>query len=469
VDYRLPKTKDYGVNLCEGCFDKQRQIDRLKEEVQQLRLKVCANQRKSAVGFFGLSTPSSQIPVKQNSLAENQAKSGGATKGHRGVGRQVFSKDEADERRIAKVEAVTCAGCACGLRRQSSNERGIYELERERIKKIYYELERKICPKCRQIVSGRVENAFARVALSNELVVEVAEQHYVLGRTLGQIAERFGINYSTLADSLKRVGKLLEPSLERLKTDYRASPMRHADETGWRTDGGNGYSWYFGSHNVSLHLFRDTRSASVVREVLGTAELGGVLVVDRYGGYNRVPCEIQYCYAHLLREMKDLEQEFENNVEIKSYTSQMKLHLSDAMQLRKRGLTETQYQAEAATIKSKIFELSDRQASHPAVRKWQDFFVEKSERLYQWCQNSQIPAENNYAEREIRKVVIARKMSYGSQSAEGAKTRETWTSILQTLKKREENPRDKLVEALNKLSQIKDLDIAEELFGSPKP
>ncbi len=167
--------------------------------------------------------------------------------------------------------------------------------------------------------------------------------------------------------------------------------------------------------------------------------------------------------------MKDLEQEFENNAEIKSYTCQMKLHLTDAMQLRKRGLTQSEYQTEAATIKSKILELSDRQARHPAVRKWQDFFVEKAARLYQWCQSASIPAENNYAEREIRKVVIARKMSYGSQSAEGAKTRETWTSILQTLKKREANPRDKLVNALNKSSQTKDLDITAELFGSPKP
>jgi len=153
---------------------------------------------------------------------------------------------------------------------------------------------------------------------------------------------------------------------------------------------------------------------------------------------------------------------------IKSYTSQMNLHLSDAMQLRKRGFTEVEYQTGAATIKAKILELSDRQASHPAVRKWQDFFVEKSARLYQWCQNASIPAENNYAEREIRKVVIARKMSYGSQSTEGAKTRETWTSILQTLKKREENPRGKLVKAFNKLSQTKDLDITAELFGSLK-
>lgn len=150
------KTKDYGVNLCEGYFAKQREIDRLKDEVQQLRLKVYANQRKSAAGFFWLSTPSSHIPVKANSLAENQAKKGGAQSGHRGVGRQVFSKDEADERRIARIDAATCESCACGLNRLSSNERGVYELERERIKKIYYEIERKVCPKCRRTVSERL-------------------------------------------------------------------------------------------------------------------------------------------------------------------------------------------------------------------------------------------------------------------------------------------------------------------------
>jgi glutamate synthase domain-containing protein 2 len=267
---------------------------------------------------------------------------------------------------------------------------------------------------------------------------------------------------------LKRVGKLLEPSLEKLKTKYRAAPIRHADETGWRTDGGNGWSWYFGSKEVSLHLFRETRSASVVREVFGTERLKGVLVVDRYAGYNRVGCEIQYCYAHLLREMKDLEQEFETNEEVRNYTRQMKLHLTDAMQLRKRGLSEAEYLQQATAVKLKILELSDRQTKHPAVRKWQDFYVEKAARLYQWTTSPQIPAENNYAEREIRKVVIARKMSYGSQSQEGAKTRETWTSILQTLKKREANPRDKLVSALNKLSSDKDLDITEELFDNPK-
>lgn len=469
MSYEPPKNTDYGVNLCEGCLEKQRLIDRQFEEIQQLKQKLKVNQRKSAQGFFGSSTPSSQIPVKPNSLAENQAKKGGAKLGHRGVGRQVFSALEADQRRVAGVEEAICQTCQCGLSRLSSNERAVYEVERERVRRVYYEIERKVCRRCRRIVSGRVENAFARVALSNELVVEVAEQHYVLGRTLGQIAERFSINYATLAESLKRLGKMLEPTLERLTKEYRNSLVRHADETTWRTDGGNGYSWYFGSADVSLHLFRETRAMSVVKEVLGTAQLAGVLVVDRYGGYNRVPCQIQYCYAHLLREQKDLENEFETNEEVKNYAQAMKLHLTDAMQLRKRGLSEAEYLRQAQEIKTKILELSQRQATHPAVRRWQDFFVEKEKRLYQWCESSLIPAENNYAEREIRKIVIARKMSYGSQSEEGAKTREIWTSILQSLKKREANGRDKLVTALNKLSQNENLDIAEELFGRPKP
>lgn len=468
MSYQEPKAKDYAVNSCDGCLHRQRIIDRQLEEIQRLKQKLNANRRKSAKGFFGSSTPSSQIPVKPDSLAENQAKKGGALIGHRGVGRQVFSRLEADEVRVAAVAEETCQTCQCRLSWHSSNERAIYDIERERVRKIYYEIKRKACPRCRKIVVGRLANALPRALLSNQLVVEVAEQHYVLGRTLGQIADRLSINYSTLSESLKRIGKNLEPSLERLKSDYRRAAVRHADETGWRTDGASGYSWYFGSQEVSLHLFRETRSASVVKEVFGSEQLSGVLVVDRYNGYNRVPCQIQYCYAHLLREMKDLAAEFETDQEVRNYTEMMKLHLTDAMQLRQRGLGEAEYQRQAQQIKKQILQLSQRQARHLAIRKWQDFFVEKERRLYQWCVSSEIPAENNYAEREIRKTVIARKMSYGSQSESGAKTREIWTSILQTLKKREANPRDKLVSVLNELSRNENVDISGELFGSPE-
>lgn len=182
-------------------------------------------------------------------------------------------------------------------------------------------------------------------------------------------------------------------------------------------------------------------------------------MVDQYAGYNRVGSRIQYCYAHLLRKQEDLAGEYPRHREIRNYTTQMIKLLVQAMKLRKAGLSEKQYQVEAKKIKAKIRKLSQRQAKHPAVRGWQDFYVEKAERLYQWCESAEIPAENNYAEREIRKIVIARKNSYGSQSDEGAETREIWTSVLASLKKREANPKEKLIEGLNKLSADENFDL----------
>jgi transposase len=469
VNYQTEKSKDYGVNLCEGCLEKQREVDRLKEEVQRLKQELRRGKRKQEQGFFGSSTSSAQVPVKAKALAENQAKKGGAKVGHPGHGRQVCQREEADEIRVAKVVEEKCQECQCQLQGQSSNGRVLYDLQREEVKKVYYEIERKRCPKCRKIVAGKVAEAMPHAKLTNELVVEVAEQHYVLGRTLGQLSERFAINYSTLAEALKRVGNLLEPCLEKLKAEYRQAAVRHADETGWRTDGGNGYSWYFGSSAVSLYLFRTTRSNKVPLEVLGKERLSGVLVVDRYAGYNQVPCEIQYCYAHLLREMKDLAAEFESSLEVKNYTQAMQLCLTDAMQLRQRNLSEADYRAAAEKIKAEILRHSAQPATHLGVQKWQNFFVEKAPRLYQWCESPEIPAENNYAEREIRKVVIARKLSYGSQSTAGAKTREIWTSVLQSLRKRVPHPRAHLLTTLHQLNHDSSFDLASQLFAPLSP
>ena len=86
--------------------------------------------------------------------------------------------------------------------------------------------------------------------------------------------------------------------------------VKHADETGWRTDGHNGYAWLFCTKTISIFRFRQTRSGQVALQVLGAKRLRGVLVVDRYHGYNRAFCAIQYCYAHMLRNVQDLEKEF---------------------------------------------------------------------------------------------------------------------------------------------------------------
>ena len=217
---------------------------------------------------------------------------------------------------------------------------------------------------------------------------------------------------------------------------YRSAAVKHADETGWRTDGQNGYSWLFCASDISIYRFRSSRSASVAKEIFGDKPLPGVLVVDRYNGYNKMPSKIQYCYAHLLRTVKDLEKDFPENAEIKSFVEALAPQLANAISLRTLDITDKQFKKQAAKIKDAIIEITHRQAKHPAIWKIQDIFREKADRLYHWADDRTVPADNNLAERELRPLVIARKISFGSQSIAGAATRETLMTVLHTLKKK---------------------------------
>src|ERR1051325_3190310 len=95
--YQEPKSRSVGANCCQGCLDKQREIDRIKEEIQRLRIQLSKQKRKDKAGFFGSSTPSSQRPLKANSKDEASAKRGGAKAGHKGTGRKKHSQAEIDE------------------------------------------------------------------------------------------------------------------------------------------------------------------------------------------------------------------------------------------------------------------------------------------------------------------------------------------------------------------------------------
>ncbi len=120
----------------------------------------------------------------------------------------------------------------------------------------------------------------------NQLLVHVATQHFLFGQTLGRIEQQTGVPASSLWAVMHALALRLDPVVEGLLRQYRASPVKHADETGWRTDGQNGYAWIFATPTLSLFRFRQTRSAAVVREVFGERRPAGSLVVDRYAAYN---------------------------------------------------------------------------------------------------------------------------------------------------------------------------------------
>jgi transposase len=455
------------LNKCSECFEKQQKIDKLVEENQRLKAKLGREERKASEGFFGSQTPSSKIPLKKVSLEENQKKRGGGKPGHKGHGRRKITNEEADH--IREIEVPN--GCCCphchgtDLRDVESEERSVIESVPVKAEKIIYRLKGKLCLHCHKIVRAKAPSVMPKSLYGNQLATHVAVMHYLHGTPLGRLEEQLQIPYSAMVEILHRLGRVFSGVVPKLIDEYRKSPAKHADETGWRTDGGNGYAWLFATERLSIFQFRDTRSGSVPAAILGQKRLPGVLVVDRYQGYNKAPCAIQYCYAHLLRHLEDLEKEHPEREEIRIFVATVAPMLSLAMNLRNQPISDDEFYERAKTLAKQIQDVMREPAVDLGIRAYQDIFRDRRERLYHWAKDRRVPADNNLAERDLRPTVIARKVSFGSQSENGAKTRGILMSILVSLKKRyPEDYSERFKMSLDQISAQPDLDCYRALF-----
>ena len=187
-------------------------------------------------------------------------------------------------------------------------------------------------------------------------------------------------------------------------------------------------------------------------------------MVDRYHAYNKAPCLLQYCYAHLLRTVQDLEKEFPENQEVRNFVNILAALLASAMNLRSLPISDAQFYKRAKGVKSQIQKAVHGAAQHLAIRRIQEIFHENEQRLYRWADDRQIPADNNLAERDLRPSVIARKVSFGSQSKAGANTRSILMTLLHTLKKQHSDPCSTLKTALDQLAKNPTLDPFALLF-----
>lgn len=451
------------TNNCPICLHKQRRIDELEEENRRLREKLGVQRRREEEGFFGSSTPSSRKPVKPN-IEHKDRKLRGAKPGHKGSGRTSHDEDSADRVVDVAPERETCPDCGGPLEKKGWAERSVIDVPQQRSEKIMYRLAKRYCPHCSRTFSPRAPGVLPKSLYGNQLIAEAVEMHYLHGVPMGRISEHFGISASVLVDLFRRCADLFGSVPDRLIQEYRKALVKHADETPWRTDGKNGYVWLFATPDLSIFQFGKSRSSKVPQAVFGKDPLPGKLVVDRYAGYNKVPCEIQYCYAHLLREVQDLEKEFPGEAEISSFVSVVAPQLSLAMKLRGQPISDDEFYRRAADLRDEIKAAMGSPANHLAIRRIQDIFRENADRLFHWANDRSVPADNNLAERDLRPSVIARKVSFGSVTDAGAKTRSVLTTVAGTKKKRGGEVADAVKDALDVLARNPEADPYEILF-----
>ena len=142
---------------------------------------------------------------------------------------------------------------------------------------------------------------------------------------------------------------------------------------------------------------------------------------------------MQLCWAHILEDTKQLAEEF--GAEGRGVHKKLKEVYALAKGLNHKGTSEMVEQ-----LMAEVFQLTLRHYTHRTVKRFvNNLYYRDGNDLFRFVTDPEIDPTNNISERELRALVIIRKISNGSRSRRGANTTAMLLSIIQTLRFKGEN------------------------------
>ena len=199
-----------------------------------------------------------------------------------------------------------------------------------------------------------------------------------------------------------------------------------ADETGWRENGQNGYIWSASTPTVRYYEYHHSRGHEVFGALLGS---------DFYAAYN----VHQRGFVHFLRDGHELKEQFADDATVQQWFSEVKALYERArayvgpdpsLPPAKQAAARTQHQH---ALEQELWQVCAPYAHtasplHTLCERVERFLPE----LFVFVARPEVPPDNKLAERSVRPLVIARKISGGSRSPRGSQTRMALFSRLGT-------------------------------------
>jgi hypothetical protein len=352
-----------------------------------------------------------------------------------------------------------CPDCHYRLQGHSLDySREVIELpEPQPVEVIEHRVIKRFCPHCQRwqapklklsgqvLGHGRIGVRIATLIgyLRNTLRLPIRRSQAYL-HTLHQLQ----LSAGEIVKLLHQLRHTLHSDITSLKQQARASPLLHGDETSWRENGQNGYIWSFstpGDDAVRYYEYDRSRGQAVLKRVLdGT--FTGHLVSDFYCGYNEYAGKHQRCWVHLLRDLRALKEQHAQDVAVVEWAQCVRRLYDDAQTWLREQEQPTQAEREQQyvqlTARTHALGLSYARVKKHACQALAKRLLRHEEELFQFVLVEGLSADNNLAERSIRPLVVVRKISGGSRSEEGTKTRMGLASLFETWQARKLNPFD---------------------------
>jgi transposase len=213
----------------------------------------------------------------------------------------------------------------------------------------------------------------------------------------------------------------------------RASPVVHGDETGWRENGQNGYLWSLSTPHLR-YFRRGRRDKGMVDALLGE-DFTGTLVTDFYAAYDHYPGPHQRCWTHLLRDIHEVVRKHPADASVARWARAVR-RIYDLAQADpgppaalRAGEQVAWRRARQRRYEVALARLCQRSVGQPVPQRVLcERILKYLPELFTFVADPQVPADNNAAERSIRPLAVARKISGGTRTAAGSLTRSVlWT------------------------------------------
>ena len=311
-----------------------------------------------------------------------------------------------------------------------------------------YQLQKYRCGECGKnstasLPSGIPDSAFDP-KLMGLLATLTGVLHVAKREAVQLIKDLYGVDMGvgSVPNIEERVAAALDPIYDRIhKFVVGHKFCTHFDETGWRDRGKRHFVWLAACQHAAVYRIDRNRSAAAFRRLIGQDTWTAPAVTDRYAVY-RAFKNHQYCLAHLIREFKGYgEREGPDKAIGLSLEQELRQSCRIHREYREGKIPLAQRNQRLGVRKRRVEYLLDDGLANgsDALAKICGTLLEDFEKLWTFTRISGMEPTNNMAERDLRKLVIWRRKSYGTRSDRGKKFVERVTTVAQTIRKQSGN------------------------------
>ena len=372
-------------------------------------------------------------PSKQRFPPKKEKKSGGkvgAPKGHNGS-----TREKPEPTKTEKHVLDCCPYCGSEkLRKKRVKRRVIEEIpEPQPVEVVEHLVQTYVCQDCGKDVVPDADlpsMGFLGKNLLTHVTLLKFEDRLPLRKVVKSLKRQHGVflTNKTVFDITGRVSDSLRPEYKKIIMLIRTRSCVYTDQTELKLNGVKYDLWVFVTTHETLFLIEKGRRKGVMEEVLGE-NYNGIIIGDGLETYRQYTDKIQRCWAHLLREAKNLALKHEGQAR-NTYKELAEMYK------KIKDITYKDPPPERQNLYNKLIQqmqnLVNRLNTYKELKKLATKIENGLKHWFTRILHPFIEATNNTAERALRELIVIRKIIGTLRNKKGAQITETIMTMITT-------------------------------------